>query len=368
MSTRLLAACSPGEVRVAVLSDGVLLDYALHRPGEPDAVGDIHIGRVTAYLSAIAGAFVQIGAASGFLPDSAGAVTEGDLVAVRVTRAAQGGKGPRLSTRLDPAERELVALHGVVEGLVARGPDAIRRLAASWPDATLACDDAAMTAMLRADLARPVALVARAFDDPLESEIGSLAQPDLSLPGGLRASIHPTPALVAIDIDMAAATAERRPKQTAQFAGNRAALPALLHQLRLRNLAGAILIDLAGLSTRKRRALAPTIEAALARDPLRPRLLGFTALGFVEILRPRVHPALHELLQTPLGAGLAGLRAALAAHRAGQRPVLHAGIAVATALRADPQALAAFAQATAAPISLRMEPTLPALCWTIDHE
>ena len=368
MNTRLLAACSPGEVRIAVLADGALLDYALHRPGEPDGVGDIHVGRVTARLGAMGGAFVQIGAASGFLPDSEGATTEGDLVAVRVTRAAQGGKGPRLSTRLDAAEHARVVLHGMVQGLVARGADAIRRLAAGWPDATLACDDAAVAAMLRADLARPVDLVACAFDDQLESEIESLAQPELALPGGLRASIHPTPALVAIDVDMAGASAERRPKQVAQFAGNRAALPALLHQLRLRNLSGALLIDLAGLSLRKRRALGPTIEAALARDPLRPRLLGFTALGLAEILRPRVHPALHELLQTPLGAGLAGLRAALSAHRPGERPILRAGIGVATALRADPQALAAFAQATAAPISLRMEPTLPALCWTIDHE
>ncbi|WP_428392298.1 ribonuclease E/G [Lichenicoccus sp.] len=367
VNTRLLAACSPGEVRVAV-SDGVLLDYALHRPGEPDGVGDLHVGRVTAHLGAMGGAFVQIGAASGFLPDSEGTTSEGDLVAVRVIRAAQGGKGPRLSSRLDDAERERVALHGMAEGLVARGPDPMRRLAASWPDATLACDDAAIAAILQADCGRPVQVVARAFDDPLESEIESLAQSELALPGGLRASIHPTPALVAIDVDMAAASAERRPKQVAQFAGNRAAIPALLHQVRLRNLSGAILIDLAGLSTRKRRALAPTIEAALARDPLRPRLLGFTALGLAEILRPRVHPALHELLQTPLGAGLAGLRAALSAHQPGQRPILRAGIAVATALRADTRALAAFAQAAAAPISLRMEPTLPALCWTIDHE
>ena len=342
-----------------MLQDGILADYALHRPGEPDGVGDIHVGRVTAHLAAMAGAFVQIGAASGFLPDSEGTAGEGDLVAVRVTRAAQGGKGPRL-------QRAPASAHAA--GLVARGPDPLHRLAASWPDATLACDDPALAARLQSDLGRPVQVVARAFDDALEAEIDALAHPDLALPGGLRASIHPTPALVAIDVDMAAASASPRPKQVAQFASNRDALPALLHQLRLRNLSGAILIDLAGLSLRKRQALAPTIEAALARDPLRPRLLGFTALGLAEILRPRIHPALHEHLQTPLGSGLAGLRAALASHRPGQRPILRASVSVAAALRADHQALAAFAHAAAIPICLRMEPTLPALSWIADHE
>ena len=40
--------------------------------------------------------------AEGFLPDSEGGASlrEGDLVSVRVTRAAQGGKGPRLTARL----------------------------------------------------------------------------------------------------------------------------------------------------------------------------------------------------------------------------------------------------------------------------
>ncbi len=85
----------------------------------------------------------------------------------------------------------------------------------------------------------------------------------VDLPGGLRASIEPTAALVAIDVDMAGATAGRDAKRPKQEAANRAALPALARQIRLRNLSGAILVDLAGLPQRRRAALAD----AVARRP-----------------------------------------------------------------------------------------------------
>ena len=129
------------------------------------------------------------------------------------------------------------------------------------------------------------------------------------MPAGMRASIYPTPALVAIDLDMAAATASRQAKASAQMAANLAALPALARQIRLRNLSGAILVDPAGLSLKRRPKLAPALAMALATDPLQPRLLGFTALGLAEIVRRRVRPPLHELLAGPHAAGLAALRA-----------------------------------------------------------
>ncbi|HEY8288813.1 MAG TPA: ribonuclease, partial [Acetobacteraceae bacterium] len=98
MSIEIRGACSPGEVRVAAVRDGALLDYAIWRPGAPDGVGDLHRGRVSAVVPAMAGAFVVLDDSEGFLPDSEGArdVTEGTLLGVRISRARQGGKGPRL--------------------------------------------------------------------------------------------------------------------------------------------------------------------------------------------------------------------------------------------------------------------------------
>ena len=39
---------------MAAVTDGALVDYALWRPGSPDGVGDIHRGRVTAIVPAMA--------------------------------------------------------------------------------------------------------------------------------------------------------------------------------------------------------------------------------------------------------------------------------------------------------------------------
>ena len=373
MSRRILAACSPGEVRVALVENDVLLDYALYRPGAPDGIGDLYLGRISAVLPALGGAFVTIGKESGFLPDKDGASgqTEGTSIAVRIARSAQGGKGPRLTGILTVAEQVRATGHGTAQGLISRGPDPVQRFSANWPDAAIVCDDESLAARLHGQLGNRVQIVPQAFDDWLENLVESLGQQDLALPGGLQASIYPTPALVAIDMDGAATSAERRPKQMVQFAANRAAIPALMHQIRLRNLSGAILLDLAGLASRKRAALAPEIESALARDPMRPRLLGFTALGLAEILRPRVHPPLHELLQNPLGAGLAALRAALAARAPVQSamrgPSIRGGVAVIAALQADTEALAAFTRRASCPISLTMDPALPALSWTIEN-
>ena len=289
--TILLAACSPGEVRIALADGDRLLDYAIWRPGAPDGLGDLHLGRVEAVLPALGGAFVALaGAGSGFLPirDGERRLLDGDAVPVRVVRSAQAGKGPRL--QLAAEDLHDGADRAGAPRLLERGPDPLAQLAAAHPEAAIVLDDPGLAATLPPALRSRVRLTEAAFPEPLLAQIEALASPDLALPGGLRASIHPTPALVAIDVDGGTSSAGRQPKQHAQFGANRAAIGPLLHQLRLRNLSGAILIDLAGLASRKRAALRPEIEAALARDPLAPRLLGFTALGLVEILRPR-HPS-----------------------------------------------------------------------------
>ena len=79
----------------------------------------------------MAGAFVALADAEGFLPDSEGAkgLTAGTMLTVRVTRAAQGNKGPRLTARRATSRRS-----GPV-GLVRRGPDPVSRFATRYPDA-----------------------------------------------------------------------------------------------------------------------------------------------------------------------------------------------------------------------------------------
>jgi ribonuclease G len=134
----------------------------------------------------------------------------------------------------------------------------------------------------------------------------------------------------------------------AQMRFNRAAVAEAARQIRLRSLAGAILLDVAGLTVKRREALTEPLAAALEEDPLRPRLLGLTRLGLFEIQRPRIHPPLHEVLGWPLSPlthGLVALRRAARemAATAGRPLALHAAPAVVAALQAMPEALAACA-------------------------
>ena len=354
---RIHASCSPGEIRAVAVRGGLLLDYAIHRPGAPDGIGDRLRGRVSAVVPAMAGAFVAMpSGAEGFLPDSQGAagLGVGDAVTVLVVRSAQGGKGPRLSGQTAQSGPGAPAL-------LQPGPDALQRLLALHPDASVIVDDPAA--------APPgAAIVPQAWDDAIASQVEALADPGMALPGGGRASIHPTPALVAIDLDTGSATAERRAKAAAQIAANRAALPALAAAIRLRNLSGAIVVDLAGMPARARVGLAPDFATALLRDPLQPRFMGFTALGLAEILRPRRHPPLHELLAGPHAAGLAALRQ-MAAQVAADPAIalaLRAAPNVVRALEADGVARADLARRTGRPLMMRSDPALPPGHWIVE--
>jgi Ribonuclease G/E len=364
VSVSIRVATSPGEAHVAVVDDNRLLDYALWRPGAPDGVGDVHLGRVIAQVPAMAGAFVALAGAEGFLPDSEGAkgLTAGTMLTVRITRAAQGDKGPRLTARVnEPAA-------GGAPALIRRGPSPVTRFGARYPDAPILVDDAGMAASLRTGTR--VTVAPSVFDHDIADAIDALSRPVVELPSGASVSIWPTPALVAIDVDAGGSLAGSGGARSRHEALNRAALPALAEQIRLRNLSGGIVVDLAGLSPRKRAALAADFVAALANDPLRPKFLGFTALGLAEIVRSRIHPPLHELLAGPLAAGLAALRAVVAAFNHDPRGMaaVRASPAVVSALQADPVAIPDLARRTGRDVTLRSDPSLPAMVWVLERD
>lgn len=388
MTVSIRVATSPGEAQIAVVENHRLLDFSLWRPGSPDGVGDVHRGRVIAQAPAMAGAFIALADAEGFLPDSEGAkgLTAGTVLTVRVTRAAQGCKGPRLTARVSRgnhdtssgwwgAEPDKHADDGCAAvarsespALLRRGPDPITRLAARYPDARVLVDDAGIAAGLR--LGRPVSVAPAVFDEDVAEAIDALSRPVVELASGARLSIWPTPALVAIDVDAGGALTGAGGARARHEALNRAILPALAEQIRLRDLSGGIVVDLAGLSARKRAVLAPDFVAALANDPLHPKFLGFTALGLAEIVRSRVHPPLHELLAGPQAAGLAALRAVMAAFRLNPRdmPAVRAHPGVVSALFADPVALPDVIRRSGREVTLRSDPSLPGTAWMLEKD
>lgn len=363
MSRELHFSSSPGEVRGGLLENGEMTACALWRPGKPDGWGDKHLVRVTAYAPALGGAFVRLAGAlrengvrppekEGFLPTKE-KLREGALVGAEIVRSAQNGKSLRLRLLSDDAlekardSDDSLKNEGANPRLLSRGLSPLEELAARAPEAPVFTDCAATAAALPASLharlqaSGPAAL--RSADlETLEAAWDALAQPSVSI-GPLLAHIVPTPALTSIDLDSA---------DQPDFAANLAAFPALAREIALRNLSGAILIDPAGVRSRKRAALAPFLQKDLekARDPLQPRVLGATPGGLLELTRPRRRPPLHELLSSPHGRGLALLRRIL--HEALPGTTLHAPPAVVAALEADPAALAAFAQRRGAGISL----------------
>lgn len=325
---------------MALLLDGVLTEAWVERPARPDGVGDVLAARVSAVAPAMAGAFLTLpDGATGFLPESEASasrrplkevVQEGRLLVVRVTRGAQGGKGPRVSVRRAPS------IAATVPGLIERGPDAALRLHATYPDAPIHTDEANEAARLGATL------VPDAFDDALETEFETLAGALVDLPGGGRIIVQATHALTALDVDSGA-----------DRAVNAVAIREAARQIRLRQCAGAILLDVAGLAARDRTALEPALREALAPDKL-AECLGLGPLGLFEIRRARIHPPLAETMAGPLTPGLALLRTAMreAAAAPHRRLALHAPGAVLAALRAMPEALAEYAAGAGHPINL----------------
>ena len=386
---RLLIASSPGEHRLARLRGRSLVAYVIERPSRPERVGALVHARVTALAPALAGAFVAIGGGeSAFLPgpeadparpDGAEAkpigtlVHAGQAIAVRITRAPMGGKGARATARISEADRRLAAA-APVPSLVSPGPGAIDR-ALSEPPGSILLDDADLAASLRRrfpDLAWRMAVqAAPVFDEALEEEIDGLIAPEVRLPRGGRLRIAITPAATTIDVDTGgsgggSAKAERE-------AANRAALAEAARQVALRALSGNMVMDLAGLPGGKgaRAGLLAAAEAGFAAWVPEARVLGFSRLGLLEVVRPRVFPPLAEVVGTPAeGVVLSPESHALAAFRAALRclavPRLVASPAVISAAWADETALAQLAAKLGRPLAFVEDGALPDDAWRVE--
>ena len=282
----LIAASTQGVlVRIALLRGNGLTEFYVWNRAAPDGVGDLYTGRVEAVEKALAGCFLELGTdRSGFLPDSAGGkgLTIGQYVSVRVTRAAQNGKGLRLKLDSNPP--------GDSPGLVACGPGPLLELTERFRGHELVLDDYALMAELRPSLEGRMRYDARAFDAVLEDEIAALAEPTAALPHGARLHITAAPAATLLDVDTAAAS------HISPVVLNQAVIPEICRQVVLRNLSGGILIDFAGLKAAQRQKLLPGLRKTLQHDPLTPTLLGLSHLGFAEINRRRIRPPLHEIL------------------------------------------------------------------------
>ena len=118
--------------------------------------------------------------------------------------------------------------------------------------------------------------------------------PTVQLKSGGYVVINPTEALVAIDVNSGRATKERNIEETAHKT-NLEAADEIARQLRLRDLAGLIVIDFIDMDqNRNNRSVERRLKEALKTDRARIQVGRISAFGLMEMSRQRLRPSLLE--------------------------------------------------------------------------
>lgn len=181
----------------------------------------------------------------------------------------------------------------------------------------------------------------------IEAEFEAIHNRRVPLPTGGSLIIEHTEALWAIDVNTGRHVSGHSPAATI-LATNLEAASEAARQVRLRDLAGLIVIDFVHMEQKTDRdRVLDQLASAMADDPSFPRLAGFSELGLVEVSRRRTRPAMIDELDmvcsTCEGRGMmaAPIVTALTALRAAAAEPGHAG-AEPVRIHVPPQVVAAF--------------------------
>jgi Ribonuclease G/E len=347
----LLLSRSPGELWAALIENDGLAALRLWRTGSQGQPGEIVLGRVRTIRPELPAALIDIGLERpGFLSGeeaeprgSLANLHEGQSIVVQVTKEARADKATGLSmrlqargSRLGETEQRAIAEAAALPGPVPRlleAPASVLELAldafaAAAPD-EIVIDDAAALAEARRWLAHHAPpLTGRLIlhrgrtplfeDRGLSEEIAGALAPRVALQEGGALIIEHTAAATVIDVDSGSAQG-RRDARAATLATNLAAAAEVARQVRLRSLAGPIVIDFIGMRHREDRFKVETTLVSALTEDRDSEVLGWTRLGHLELVRKRRHGPLPELLfervsnggwrRTPLTIALDALRA-----------------------------------------------------------
>ena len=128
----------------------------------------------------------------------------------------------------------------------------------------------------------------------VESQIDAIHQPVVQLRSGGYMVLNQTEALVAIDINSGRATRERHIEETA-LKTNVEAADEIARQLRLRDLAGLIVIDFIDMEDQRHNAqVERRLKEALKSDRARIQMGRISHFGLLEMSRQRLRPSLIE--------------------------------------------------------------------------
>jgi ribonuclease E len=174
----------------------------------------------------------------------------------------------------------------------------------------------------------------------VEDTLSAMYQPVVQLKSGGYLVINPTEALVSIDINSGRATREHNIEQTA-FATNIEAANEIARQLRLRDMAGLVVIDFIDMEQSSHvRKVEKAMKDALKNDRARIQVGRISSFGLMEMSRQRLRTGVLEastkacphcegtgLMRTASSSGLSALRIIEeeAARGRGEKILLRAG-------------------------------------------
>jgi ribonuclease E len=155
----------------------------------------------------------------------------------------------------------------------------------------------------------------------VEDQLSAMYQPVVQLKSGGYLVINPTEALVSIDINSGRSTREHNIEQTA-FNTNLEAAQEIARQLRLRDMAGLIVIDFIDMEQNSHvRKVEKAMKEALKNDRARIQVGRISSFGLMEMSRQRLRTGVLEastkpcphcegtgLMRTAASAGLSALR------------------------------------------------------------
>ncbi len=128
----------------------------------------------------------------------------------------------------------------------------------------------------------------------VEEQLDSMHLPTVQLPSGGYIVLNATEALVAIDVNSGKSTRERNIEETA-LKTNLEAATEIGRQLRLRDLAGLVVIDFIDMEeSRHNREVERRMKEALRHDRARIQLGRISHFGLLEMSRQRLRPSLFE--------------------------------------------------------------------------
>ncbi len=128
----------------------------------------------------------------------------------------------------------------------------------------------------------------------VESQLDKLHNPIVQLESGGYLVINPTEALVSIDVNSGRATKEKDIEETA-LKTNLEAADEIARQLKMRDLAGLIVIDFIDMDEAKNNlAVEKRMKEALKNDRARIQIAKMSCFGLLEVSRQRMHSSFME--------------------------------------------------------------------------